>query len=194
VGATEKSQESSWAAKRAILARVQLSRLVILLAWLGAALVACTRVESGKTPPGVSVGANGSGGEADGGSGPQSGAAGEGEGGSGLSSAGSPGSLELGIWPTFARQGQEPTDAAAVLASIAALSAGAAVLPIYERWDELSGATGSPRAVAWQRLDAMVAKAHAAFTIRKSSKKNYPTWTSHSNSAKHPAKSSKTSS
>jgi len=136
---------------------VQPSRVAILLAWLAAAFAACTQVESGKTPPGVSVGANGSGGEADGGSGPLSGAAGESDGGSGISSAGSPGSLELGIWPTFARQGQEPADAAAVLASIAALSAGSAALPIYERWDELSGATGTPRAITWQRLDAMVA-------------------------------------
>jgi hypothetical protein len=117
---------------------------------------ACTRVESADAPPDVSVGANGFGGEADGGSGSRAGEAGEQQGGSGVSQAGAPNLIDIGIWPTFA-QGVEGADAAAVLASIAALSAGSSVLPVYERWDSLSGATGSPRAVTWDRLDAMFA-------------------------------------
>jgi hypothetical protein len=102
------------------------------------------------------VGADGFGGQADGGSGSAAGEAGQAEGGSGTSSAGAPGSIEIGIWPTFAR-GEQVGDAEAVLASIAALSAGSFALPVYERWDALSGATGSPRAVTWDRLDAMFA-------------------------------------
>jgi hypothetical protein len=113
-------------------------------------------VESAGAPPDVSVGADGFGGEADGGSGSAAGEAGQAQGGTGISSAGAPAGVEIGIWPTFAR-GEEGSDAEAVLASIAALSAGSFALPIYERWDALSGATGTPRAITWDRLDAMVA-------------------------------------
>jgi hypothetical protein len=42
-----------------------------------------------------------------------------------------------------------------VLAAVSTLSIGASTLPIAERWDQLSGATGSPRAATWNRLDAM---------------------------------------
>src|SRR5690606_25698190 len=93
----------------------------------------------------------------EGGSGSLDGQGGDGSGGTSVSVGGGPGSIELGIWPTFAPQEGESEDVAAVLASIAALSAGSATLPLYERWDTLSGATGSPRAVAWARLDDMIA-------------------------------------
>jgi hypothetical protein len=43
----------------------------------------------------------------------------------------------------------------AVLAAVSSLSVGASTLPMAERWDQLSGATGSPRAATWNRLDAM---------------------------------------
>lgn len=132
------------------------SRAVTLIVWLVAAFAACTRVESAGAPPDVSVGADGFGGEAQGGSGSAAGEAGQEQGGSGISSAGAPGGIEIGIWPTFARS-EQGGDAEAVLASIAALSAGSSALPIYERWDALSGATGSPRAITWDRLDLMFA-------------------------------------
>jgi hypothetical protein len=134
---------------------VQLARALTLIVWLAAGFAACTRVEPADASPDVSVGADGFGGEAQGGSGSAAGEAGEQQGGTGISSAGAPGAIELGIWPTFARSAQG--DAEAVLASIAALSAGSSALPVYERWDALSGATGTPRVITWDRLDAMFA-------------------------------------
>jgi hypothetical protein len=128
----------------------------VQIAWAAALFVACTRVEPADVPPDVSVGANGFGGEGSAGSGSLAGEAGQEQGGSGVSLAGAPGRIDIGIWPTFA-QAAEDSDAAAVLASISALSAGSGVLPIYERWDSLSGATGTPRAITWDRLEAMFA-------------------------------------
>lgn len=119
----------------------------------------CTRVESASPPPGLSLGEAGFGGEIGGGSGSLAGEAGQGRGGTNVSVGGAPGTLELGLWPTFAADADDGRGSAAevVLASIASLAAGSATLPVYERWDTLSGATGSPRAAAWSLLDDMVA-------------------------------------
>lgn len=68
---------------------------------------------------------------------------------------GAPSGIELSIWPTFAADPEQSRDAQSVFASVSALSAGVTTLTLAERWDELSGATGSPRALAWSRLDAM---------------------------------------
>lgn len=139
------------------MALVQLPRALTLIAWLAVFPAACTRVESAKPPPEVPVGADGFGGGDDGGSGGISNQGGAGEGGTMMEQGGAPSAIELGIWPTFTPEGAKATDAEAVLAATGALSAGSDVLPIYERWDALSGSTGSPRAVTWQRLEAMVA-------------------------------------
>ena len=80
---------------------------------------------------------------------------GDGEGGERINAGGAPGSIELGVWPTFVANPQQSRDVQAVLASVSALSIGATTLPLAEPWNELSGATGSPRAVTWTRLDAM---------------------------------------
>ena len=80
---------------------------------------------------------------------------GDGQGGQFVSFAGAPSAIDVGVWPTFVADPQQSSDVQAVLASVTALSIGASTLPLAERWDELSGATGSPRAVAWSRLDAM---------------------------------------
>jgi hypothetical protein len=133
------------------------SRSALLLIGLAAALgYACTRVEVTGAPPGPDLGEAGFGGQAEGGAGSLAGEGGEGDGGSRISRGGAPGSIELGLWPTFKAEEGTSDDAGAVLAAIAALSAGSATLPLYERWDTLSGATGSPRAVTWARLDDMI--------------------------------------
>ncbi len=130
----------------------------LLLTWLATcAAYACTRVEEKSAPPDVMIGEGGFGGQGDGGSGSLAGDAGDGHGGGGIVTGGQPASIELGIWPTFAAEPNQTGDADAVLAAISALSAGSATLPIYERWDSLSGATGSPRALTWSRLGDMVA-------------------------------------
>ena len=128
--------------------------LITCLAGLGL-VHACTRVESTDSPPGPTIGEGGFGGEAEGGSGSLAGNGGDGHGGGSVMIGGAPASIELGIWPTFAAESNDAGDAAAVLAAIEALSAGSSTLPIYERWDSLSGATGSPRAVTWSRLANM---------------------------------------
>lgn len=129
--------------------------MAVLIAWLGGALWACTRVESPDSPPGVSL-EGGFGGEAEGGS---SSLAGMGLGGAGdetPSFGGAPSSIDVGLWPTFAASPDQPSDAAAVLAGVAALSAGSGTLPVYARWDALSGGAGSPRVQEWALLDALV--------------------------------------
>jgi hypothetical protein len=73
-----------------------------------------------------------------------------------ISTGGDPGSLELGLWPTFALDPSRSRDVQAVGASVGALSAGSRALPLYERWDALSGASGTPLSATWKRLDAMV--------------------------------------
>ncbi|MES1182372.1 MAG: hypothetical protein ABUL60_01085 [Myxococcales bacterium] len=116
---------------------------------------ACTRVEVAEPSPGVSLGDGGAAGESAGGAGPVAGGGGEGGADEYVGAGGEPGSIELGIWPTFAADPSESRDVQAVLASVSALSRGSRTLPLAERWDQLSGATGSPRASTWNRLDAM---------------------------------------
>lgn len=82
--------------------------------------------------------------------------AGEGGNDGPAANGGEPTSLELGIWPTFALDPARSRDVQAVTASVAALSAGSTTLPLFERWDALSGATGAPLSVTWSRLDAMI--------------------------------------
>jgi hypothetical protein len=122
--------------------------------YVGAVFVACTRVEMADPRPIVSID-GGFGGEPQGGVGSVPGEGGNQGGGEGVERGGGPPSVDLGIWPTYAAGS---TDAAvgAVLASIATLSVGASTLPLYERWSDLSGPTGSPRALTWSRLDAMI--------------------------------------
>ena len=72
-----------------------------------------------------------------------------------MSAGGAPAAIGIGVWPTFATLPDQNGDVQATLASVSTLSIGATTLPFAERWDELSGATGSPRAVVWNRLDAM---------------------------------------
>lgn len=81
--------------------------------------------------------------------------AGAGSGGEYVGAGGAPGSIELGVWPTFAADPNGSRDVQAVLAAVSTLSLGSSTLPLAERWDQLSGATGSPRALTWNRLDAM---------------------------------------
>jgi len=114
---------------------------------------ACTRLEQAATKPPVSI-QGGFAGEGAGGEGSFAGEGGESNGGSPPSLGGAPATIELGVWPSFAAEPDTDPDALAVLSAVSALSAGSAVLPLVERWDALSGATGSPRAVAWANLDA----------------------------------------
>jgi hypothetical protein len=134
---------------------VELRNLAVFVALAGAAFAACTRVEAPTSPPNVALPEGGFGGEPGGGSGSLAGAGGRGSSGEYSSSGGAPGAIEIGVWPTFAADPDQSRDVQAVLASVSALSIGGTTLPLSERWDELSGATGSPRAVAWSRLDAM---------------------------------------
>jgi len=119
------------------------------------AFAACTRVESPGASPGVSLGDGAAAGETAGGAGSLAGEAGAGSGGEYLGSGGAPGAIELGVWPTFAAEPNGSRDVQAVLASVSTLSLGSSTLPLAERWDQLSGATGSPRTLTWSRLDAM---------------------------------------
>jgi hypothetical protein len=128
--------------------------LVAGAAVLGA-FAACTRVESADAPPGVSLTEGGVGGEPSGGSGSLAGVGGEAGDRGYQGDGGALGTLELGVWPTFASDPQQSLDVQAVRAAVSALSIGAVTLPLAERWDQLSGATGSPRLATWNRLDAM---------------------------------------
>jgi hypothetical protein len=84
------------------------------------------------------------------------GGGGDGRGGEHLAiGGGAPSGVEVALWPTFVANTDQPRDTQAVFAAVSALSAGASTLPLAERWDALSGATGSPRTVTWSRLDAM---------------------------------------
>lgn len=134
---------------------MELRHLVGLVAAVVGAFAACTRVEAADPPPGVSLTDGGVGGDASGGAGSLAGGSGEGGGSDYQSEGGALGTLELGVWPTFASDPQQALDVQAVRASVSALSLGAVTLPFAERWDRLSGATGSPRLAAWNRLDAM---------------------------------------
>ncbi len=120
-----------------------------------ASFAACTRVELADQPPPVAI-EGGFAGEPQGGAGSQPGEGGSGMGGVGFDLGGAPVSVEVGIWPTFAARSADD-QVAPVVAAVQALSAGSLTLPLYTRWDDLSGATGSPRAVTWARLEAMIA-------------------------------------
>ena len=134
---------------------MELRHVVVLVAAVAGAAAACTRVESAGPSPGVSLTDGGAGGEPSGGVGSLAGAGGEAGDRGYQSEGGALGTLELGVWPTFASDPQQSLDVQAVRASVSALSIGAATLPIAERWNQLSGATGSPRLATWNRLDAM---------------------------------------
>ena len=127
--------------------------IVCVLAVAAGAFGACTRVESASPSPGVSLD-GGAAGESTGGAGSLAGDGGDGSSGE-YGAGGAPGTIELGVWPTFAADPDESRDVQAVLAAVSSLSIGASTLPIAERWEQLSGATGSPRAATWSRLDAM---------------------------------------
>jgi hypothetical protein len=135
---------------------VALRQVVLVLTALGVSFAACTRVEvEGPAPP-LSLNEGGAAGQSSGGLGPVE--AGRGSGGDEgpPASGGEPGSLELGIWPTFVTDPSRSRDVQAVSASVSALSAGSAALPVVERWDALSGASGTPLSATWNRLDAMI--------------------------------------
>ena len=134
---------------------MELRHIVLLVTVALSASGACTRVESTTPPPAVSLADGGAAGETAGGAGSLAGGGGDGSGGEYVGAGGAPGSIELGVWPTFAADSTESRDVQAVLASVSVLSIGAATLPVAERWDQLSGATGSPRSAIWNRLDAM---------------------------------------
>lgn len=134
---------------------MELRHFVVLLVVAGSAFGACTRVESPSPSPNVPLGDGGAAGESFGGAGSLAGDAGAGSGGEYVSTGGAPGTIELGIWPTFAADPNGSRDVQAVLASVSTLSLGSTTLPLAERWDQLAGATGSPRALTWTRLDAM---------------------------------------
>jgi hypothetical protein len=78
-----------------------------------------------------------------------------GDGGELMAYGGGPNPVDVALWPTYSTS-EGTGDARAVLAAVAALSVGSLTLPIHEKWNELAGATGSPRAVVWRRLDAMI--------------------------------------
>lgn len=127
----------------------------MLVVAVAGAFAACTRIEAADPPPGVSLTDGGAAGEGSGGAGSLAGGSGEGGGSDYQSLGGALGTLELGVWPTFTSEPQQSLDVQAVRASVSTLAIGAVTLPLVERWDQLSGATGSPRLATWNRLDAM---------------------------------------
>jgi hypothetical protein len=134
---------------------VELRHFVFVVALVGSAFAACTRVDVASPSSNAPFNDGGFAGESEGGSGSVAGAGGDGSAGERQVAGGAPGAVELGVWPTFAADPPQSRDAQAVLASVSALSLGATTLPLAERWDSLSGATGSPRTLTWNRLDAM---------------------------------------
>jgi hypothetical protein len=125
------------------------------LAWAGAGFAACTSVEETGPPANVAFGGDGFGGEP---SVPvvEVGGAGEASAGQPSVAGAAAADFELGLWPTFPADPERPSDIQAVEAAVAALASGSKTLPVAERWDALSGSTGSPRLVTWTRLDAMI--------------------------------------
>lgn len=125
------------------------------MALASAGFAACTRVEQAGPGTSIPIASGGVAGEP---SEPGASVAGGGDaaGGEPSGTGGVPSALELGLWPTYADDPQQPSEAQAVLAAVSALSIGSGTLPLSERWDALSGSTGSPRLVTWNRLDAMV--------------------------------------
>jgi hypothetical protein len=138
-----------------ILSAVVLRQVAFWMALVATAFAACTRVEQSGPPAKVPIASGGFGGEPTE-PGSRAGAGGDGGGGAPSGPGGAPAAIELGLWPTFASDPQQPSDVQAVSAAVSALSVGSTTLPIAERWDSLSGATGTPRRVTWDRLDAMI--------------------------------------
>jgi hypothetical protein len=126
----------------------------MLSAGLASLFAGCSRVDVVDGPGVVPIGEGGVAGEGRGGSGSLAGDVARGDGGVGVEQGGAPGFVDVAIWPTYATTA-DGGDAEAVLAAVTTLSAGSLTLPIHARWNELSGATGTPRALAWQRLDAV---------------------------------------
>jgi hypothetical protein len=139
---------------RVILPRVSPLRGIIVGLWLAGAYAACSRVEVVDPLADAAIGGGGAGGEQHGGSGSLAGENASGEGGTSPTSGGAPAFVDVALWPTYSSNASND-GTQAVLAAVTALSAGSLTLPIHARWNELVGATGSPRAVAWQRLDAL---------------------------------------
>lgn len=132
---------------------VQLRRLALFLVLVSGVAGACTHVEEAGPPAKVPIETGGFAGEP---SDPDvEGGGGNAAGGEPSGPGGAPGAVELGLWPTFAADPERDAAAQAVEAAVAALSSGSTTLPLSERWDELSGSTGTPRLAAWNRLDAM---------------------------------------
>jgi hypothetical protein len=123
-------------------------------AWLPSAFGGCSRVDVVGAPDEVPIVEGGAAGEGRGASGSLAGDGAGGDGGKSVTQGGAPGFIDVAIWPTYAVT-PDSGDADAVLAAVTTLSAGSLTLPIHARWNELSGATGTPRALAWQRLDAV---------------------------------------
>jgi hypothetical protein len=134
---------------------VVLRQVLVLWATLGVAFAGCTRVEVAEPTPPLQLDEGGAAGQSSGGAGSIEGGTGSGGDEDPSASAGEPGTLELGLWPTFVHDPARSRDVQAVGASVAALSSGSAALPIFERWDTLSGASGTQLG-AWSRVDAMV--------------------------------------
>lgn len=137
-----------------ILCAVLSPRVFLVGLWLAGAFGACSRVEVVGTPKDVPLGEDGGMVNGHAGSGSAAGDGALGDGGALVGQGGAPSAIDVALWPTHAAS-PGSGDARAVQAAVAALSVGSLTLPIHEKWSELSGATGSPRAVVWQRLDAM---------------------------------------
>jgi hypothetical protein len=133
---------------------VSIPRVLVVSAWLAVAFGGCSQVDVVGTPEDLPIGEGGVAGEGRAGSGSLAGDGAGGNGGKGITQGGAPGFVDVAIWPTYAAT-PDSGDAEAVLAAVTTLSAGSLTLPIHARWNELSGATGTPRALAWQRLDAV---------------------------------------
>jgi hypothetical protein len=138
----------------AILPEVELPRFAIPIVFLGLAFGACTRVKQAGPSANIPIAGGGFAGEPSD-PGVMPGIGGSPAGGEPNGPGGAPASVEFGLWPTFASNSQQSSDVQAVLASVSALAVGSPTLPLSERWDSLSGSTGSPRVVTWNRLDAM---------------------------------------
>jgi hypothetical protein len=123
-------------------------------AWLASMFGGCSQVDVVDGPDVVPIGEGGVAGDGSAGSGSLAGDLNGGDGGMSVEQGGAPGFIDVAIWPTYATP-PDGGDTDAVLAAVTTLSAGSLTLPIHARWNELSGATGTPRALAWQRLDAV---------------------------------------
>lgn len=145
---------SSGGAIRGNLRSVLLSRVVLVGVWLACVFGACSRVEVVGAPQDVPLGEGGMNIDG-GGAGSVAGDEAGGEAGAPRARGGGPSTVDVALWPTHSTSSGS-VNVEAVQAAVAALSVGSLTLPLHEKWNELSGATGTPRAVVWQRLDAMI--------------------------------------